>query len=273
MKTRVLTAAIGIPLLLLLVFAAPIWAFGIIWGVACMIAAYELLHCALPDAPKRIYASSMVCAFFFPVSFSMGFEIRWSIWIILLLFFIFSLELILSFHGEKRLTLEMVALSMLAGVILPMMLSTLARIGREPFSGRARMFLPFVIAFASDAGALFAGLAFGRHKLAPHVSPNKTIEGSVGGVICGALCTLLYGLILKASGLEVNLLSLTGFGLLGSLISQLGDLTFSAIKREYGIKDYGNILPGHGGVLDRFDSLCYLAPLTEFWMLIAPAIW
>ena len=83
---------------------------------------------------------------------------------------------------------------------------------------------------------------------------------------------LLYGVIVRACGLSANLISLTAFGLIGSVVAQLGDLTFSAFKRQYGIKDYGNILPGHGGMLDRFDSMYYLAPLTELWMLLLPAI-
>ena len=113
----------------------------------------------------------------------------------------------------------------------------------------------------------------GKHKLAPHISPKKTIEGAVGGAAAGALCAFLYGLLLQKLGFGVHQLSLTLFGLLGSVVAQLGDLTFSAFKRQYGIKDYGKILPGHGGILDRFDSIYYLAPLTEVWIAMAPAIW
>ncbi len=135
-----------------------------------------------------------------------------------------------------------------------------------------RAFLPFVVAFGSDAGAYFCGRAFGKKQLAPAISPHKTVAGGIGGAVCGALMALLYGVIVRACGMSANLVSLTAFGMLGSVVAQLGDLTFSAFKRQYGIKDYGNILPGHGGMLDRFDSMYYLAPLTELWMLLLPAI-
>ena len=153
------------------------------------------------------------------------------------------------------------------------MLSTLARIGLIQGVGRVRMTLPFVIAFSSDSGAYFVGTYLGKRKLVPHISPKKTVEGAIGGIAAGGLSALLYGVVLHLCGFGVNLLSLTGFGLVGSVVSQLGDLTFSAFKRQYDIKDYGRILPGHGGVLDRFDSIYYLAPLTEVWIVIAPAIW
>ena len=104
------------------------------------------------------------------------------------------------------------------------------------------------------------------------ISPHKTVAGGVGGAVCGSLLALLYGVVVRACGMSANLVSLAAFGLLGSVVAQLGDLTFSAFKRQYGIKDYGQILPGHGGMLDRFDSMYYLAPLTELWMLLLPAI-
>ena len=139
-------------------------------------------------------------------------------------------------------------------------------------SGACARFLPFVVAFGSDAGAYFCGRAFGKKQLAPAISPAQDRcrrHRRRGG---GAAMALLYGVIVRAYGLSANLVSLAAFGLVGSVVAQLGDLTFSAFKRQYGIKDYGNILPGHGGMLDRFDSMYYLAPLTELWMLLLPAI-
>jgi phosphatidate cytidylyltransferase len=134
--------------------------------------------------------------------------------------------------------------------------------------------LPIVIAFTSDSLALFAGMAFGRHKLAPQLSPKKTVEGALGGFFGAIACTLLYGLILRTwCGITVCYPILALYGGLGSVVSQMGDLFFSYIKRQYGIKDYGNVFPGHGGVLDRFDSVIFCAPFIELLFRLAPALW
>ncbi|MBR6113991.1 MAG: phosphatidate cytidylyltransferase [Oscillospiraceae bacterium] len=273
MKTRIITAAVGLPVLLVLLLAAPLWAFGTAVGVICTIAAYELMHMALGPGPKRMYISTMLCALAMPVAFSLGVEFSWGVGMLLFLFFLLSIEQMVSYSGRWRITLSMIAIAMLAGGVLPMMLSTLLRIGLIEKVGRVRMLLPFVIAFGSDTGAYFVGMFWGKQKLAPHISPKKTLEGAIGGVVAGGLCALIYGIVLILCGFGVNLVSLTLFGLIGSVIAQLGDLTFSAFKRQYDIKDYGKLLPGHGGALDRFDSLYYLAPLTEVWIAMAPAIW
>ena len=273
MKVRILTAVVGIPVLLALILFAPMWGFGIGVGAVCAIAAWELMHCALGETPKRIYISAMICAFCLPMMFSFGLQMTAGVGALLFLFFVLSLELMISFNGKRRITLEMVAVSMLAGAVLPLMLSTLIRIARVEDAGRVRVLVPLIVAFGSDAGAYFIGMKWGKRKLAPTISPHKTLEGSLGGIASGTICTVLYGLILMAMGYGANLLTLAGFGLLGSMVSQLGDLTFSAFKRQYGIKDYSNILPGHGGMLDRCDSMYYLAPLAELWMYWLPVIW
>lgn len=273
MKTRILTAAVGLPVLIVVLLVAPLWVAGVAMGLICTLAAYELLHMALGKSPRRLYFSVMLCAFVLPVMFSIGLEFSWAVGVLLLLFFVLSVEQMVSYTGRWRITLDMIAVAMLAGGVLPIMLSTLLRIGLIDKVGRVRMFLPFVIAFGSDTGAYFTGMKLGKQKLAPHISPKKTLEGAIGGILSGGAGALLYGIILLLCRFGVNLFSLTLFGLIGSVVAQLGDLTFSAFKRQYDIKDYGSILPGHGGILDRFDSLYYLAPLTEVWIAMAPAIW
>ena len=116
-------------------------------------------------------------------------------------------------------------------------------------------------------------MLFGKHKLAPELSPKKTVEGAVGGVAGAVLSTLLYGFIVGkwfgAPAVRYGLLVI--YALLGALAAQFGDLAFSYIKREYKIKDYGSIFPGHGGVLDRFDSVIFAAPLLEILIVSFPA--
>jgi phosphatidate cytidylyltransferase len=129
------------------------------------------------------------------------------------------------------------------------------------------VWLVFLTAFGTDIAAFFTGRAFGRHKLCPSVSPGKTVEGAIGGfagsiIVCGA-----FGYVFMPE-LFVHCLII---GALGSVLSQLGDLTASIFKRNLGIKDYGNLIPGHGGILDRFDSVMFTAPFVYYYAtLIIP---
>ena len=133
-------------------------------------------------------------------------------------------------------------------------------------NGRFLVFAVFVGAFITDTGAYFAGCFFGKHKLAPKLSPKKTVEGSVGGVIATVAAFFVYAYIgSRFYGYGINVLNTAITGMVLSVVSQFGDLAASAIKREIGIKDYGNIMPGHGGALDRFDSVLFVAPV--FWYL------
>lgn len=117
-----------------------------------------------------------------------------------------------------------------------------------------------ITAWGSDTCAYFAGSFFGKNKLCPHLSPKKTIEGAIGGIIGSTVLALVYALIFGINQIVFVIL----VGIIGSIAGQLGDLVASKIKRICGIKDYGNIMPGHGGVLDRFDSILLTAPVTYF---------
>lgn len=141
---------------------------------------------------------------------------------------------------------------------------------REYTHGKLLIWLVFITAFGCDTGAYFTGYFLGKHKLCPALSPKKTIEGSVGGVITATVLSVFYGLWINRyypMG-EVNVLLLCGLtGFFGSFLAQIGDLAASSIKRQTGIKDYGNLMPGHGGVLDRFDSVILTAPILYYIML------
>lgn len=122
--------------------------------------------------------------------------------------------------------------------------------------------LPFLVSWITDIFAYFSGRLLGRHKLIPEVSPKKTVEGAIGGLLFAVGATLLYGLIVgKITGYRPNYLLLASAGLLMSLASMAGDLIASVVKRHYGAKDYGKLLPGHGGILDRFDSVLAASPM------------
>lgn len=131
--------------------------------------------------------------------------------------------------------------------------------------------LVFVASWMCDAGAYLVGSVCGKHKLIPEISPKKTVEGAVGGVIIATAAFLLYGFIIDSFfGVGVNYLRLAVFGVLLSIVSQLGDLVASLIKREYGVKDYGRIFPGHGGVMDRFDSIFAVSTILMMLSIVLP---
>ncbi len=141
---------------------------------------------------------------------------------------------------------------------------------REYSYGKLFIWLAFISAWGCDTGAYFTGITIGKHKLIPDLSPKKTIEGSIGGIITAFVISFGYGYFIQKhfsfDGVNVLLLcSLTG--IFGSILSQVGDLAASAIKRYTGIKDYGKLIPGHGGIIDRFDSVLFTAPLVYYVMV------
>jgi phosphatidate cytidylyltransferase len=138
-------------------------------------------------------------------------------------------------------------------------------------NGSYTFVLVFIAAWVCDSFAYFTGRFFGKHKLAPHLSPKKTIEGSIGGIFFAILGCMLYGLVIeKAVGIGANYIVLATIGLLLSIVSQIGDLWASLIKREYGVKDYSQMMPGHGGIMDRFDSIIAISTILMAVCMVCP---
>ncbi len=139
--------------------------------------------------------------------------------------------------------------------------------------GNYLIWFVFITAWLSDTMAYAVGLKFGRNKLIPSISPKKTVEGAFGGLGGAVLFNLIYGLICSFGfDLQVNYFLLIVMALVAGVISQLGDLSASCIKREYNLKDYSNLLPGHGGIIDRFDSVLFIAPAIYYFVVIFPVI-
>lgn len=131
----------------------------------------------------------------------------------------------------------------------------------------------FITAWLSDTAAYAVGMRYGRNKLIPEISPKKTVEGALGGLVGCILFNLIYGAVCSiAFDLSVNFFSLIVMSAIAGVMSQLGDLSASCIKREYNLKDYSNLLPGHGGILDRFDSVLFVAPIIYYFVVIFPVI-
>ena len=267
MKTRIIAAVALLPLLLLIVLAAPKVFTAILFGAMAAVAAYELLTGTGLVKHLRLNIYAMVMALWCSLWSGLGIGYGWLLLSILLYWVALMAEVMAS---EMKLSFQTVAMCIVAGVLLPLLLSSLVRIHSWE-NGRCFVFVPFVFAFLSDTGAYFAGLTFGKHKLAPVISPKKTIEGVVGGVLATILGMVIYGVILQVGfKMQVNYLLAVVYGVVGSLTSVFGDLCFSVVKRQTGIKDYGNLIPGHGGILDRFDSMMLAGPLAEVLLILMP---
>lgn len=267
MKTRIITAVVLLPLLLLIVLAAPKIFTAILFAAMAAIAAYELLSGTGIVKHGMLCVSTAVCAFWCTLWCGLGISYAWLLLGVLLFWVIVFGQMMAS---QMKLRFEKAAVCLTGGVILPLLFGAVVRL-HSGEQGRFFVLIPFVLAFLSDTGAYFAGLKFGKHKLAPVISPKKTIEGVIGGVFGAIFGMVIYCLILQtAFDFRVNYLYAVLYGILGSAAGVFGDLCFSVIKRQTEIKDYGNLFPGHGGILDRFDSMMVVAPLVEILMLLLP---
>ena len=157
------------------------------------------------------------------------------------------------------------------GGVLPLF-STLFVDVLESTNGKLLLILIFIVAWAPDSLAYTIGSFFGKHKLFPQISPKKTVEGFIGGIAGGILGSVVYGIILTIKDYQINWTAFIVLGVIGAVLGSLGDLFFSYLKRNFKIKDFGNLLPGHGGVLDRFDSVLFVLPVCnivfKFWEVI-----
>lgn len=185
---------------------------------------------------------------------------------LLLLYCAFTLTLFLAMlRHHETVSFQEIAMVYSMVIIIPMGLSMLVRLrGLSTAHGVFFVLIAIMSSWISDAGAYFAGTLFGKHKLCPKISPNKTVEGFAGGIVVNILAMLLFGLLYQNGNkdIKVNLVIMGVIGLVGSLVSVLGDLSFSLIKRSCNIKDFGQVIPGHGGMLDRFDSVIFNAPVV-----------
>ena len=172
---------------------------------------------------------------------------------------------------QNEIRFEHIIVCLFGGAGIPLFLSALVQLKRFD-NGQFYVLLPVICAFTTDIGAYFFGVFLGKHRGITQVSPNKSLEGYVGGIVTGCLCMMLYGwLVQQFGGIQVKLPVMVLYGLLGSAITEIGDLSFSLIKRQCGVKDYGELLPGHGGMMDRFDSTTFAAPMLLLLVEVLPA--
>lgn len=267
MKTRILAGAGIVVVLLAVLFFAPNWIAALFVGLMTAIASYELLWGTGLVKHVRLNIYSAVMAFVVPVWSYFGCPYPVALAAVLVYCTLIFAEMMCS---KLALPTKDAFFCLASGMIIPFLLSSLVRIACME-QGKLLLAIPFIMAFFSDTGAYFIGVLFGKHKMAPVISPKKSWEGFYGGIVVAVAGMILYGVAMERfGGKEVNYLLALVYGVLGALGGVFGDLSMSVIKRQVGIKDYGNLIPGHGGVLDRFDSVLITAPLTEVLLLMLP---
>ena len=275
MKQRLLVAAIGVPLLILVLVFLPPLATGILVAAIAGAAAYELLHTAC-KRPNELYGLTILYAaltalMVFSITAVKSLAIDWpqilypaAAFLYLMGLFFFAVRT----HGtEHAIPFTDVAVCIVAAFLFPAMYGCIALLRSI---GPAFVLMPFVVAFIGDSFSMLGGMAFGHKKFAPNVSPNKTWAGFIAGLIGSALGMVLLCLVYKwVWSMELPIWYFALVGIVANLFGQLGDLSTSLIKREAGIKDYSHIFLTHGGVLDRFDSILFIAPVVYaavMWM-------
>lgn len=274
MKQRILVAVVGIPLLLAVLCWAPDWATALLLAALSVIAAHELLTavCGTEKAKRwtelpAVTGALVIAAVYFSgehyADSPAGMVLRWLIAAAVLALLLAS---VLTYGRPGALVLQDVCVMAVAGLVIPWAFSCMLQLRMLPH-GAGMVLMPLVAAFCSDSAALFTGMACGRHKMAPLVSPHKTVEGALGGIAGGVVGMVIFRIVFYFCTLvPLHIGWCVVIGLAGALMGELGDLSFSVIKRQVGIKDYGRLLPGHGGVLDRFDSVLFAAPMI--WMIV-----
>lgn len=273
MKARVLFGVIGFVAVLLALYVFPPIVLEIAVALLCLFATYEVLgatrlvHNRLELLLCLLVSVGLAVGHFSVLPLDLQDVVQGLIFVLL----VGSFAVELKFHDSMN--VSQVSWGFFGALIVPYLMLSLLRIFQMDFLpigdtdlqiGQFIVLLPLLAAWGADTCALFAGMFFGKHKLAPVVSPKKTVEGAVGGVVGGAVLVLLAALLMNTFlDLDMPIWAALVLGGVGAVLGEIGDLSFSIIKRQTGIKDYGHIFPGHGGVLDRFDSVLFVAPFAE----------
>lgn len=251
-RTAVILAVIILPLLLLSDVAYVLSGMTIFLNVA---AVFELYRAA--NQKSLWMGLPLVLAVALPLV-----EIPWYSALIGTAFPLILLSFMTGMLRMEEMPIPGPRLTFLLSVIVVVMVSAIPRVRQLDF-GLYYLMLFMLVCVATDSGAYFVGKAKGRRRLAPAVSPNKTIEGALGGTVVAILASMLFCIIIDISHLaRVNYAALVLYAAVTSVVGQIGDLSMSLIKRLVGVKDFGHLLPGHGGILDRFDSQSFAAPFT-----------
>lgn len=281
MKTRIITGLVGLVVVIAWLLSMYTPVFSAVLAIVAAIGVYELLKAFEVKNPVfkgLCLVISLIIPFYFEYKAKINIPMFPVVTAVILI------ALIIMVLDFKNLKFEQVACSLFSAVFVPCAFSCIILFrdvyvtypgAYEKTDGIFLIIFAFFCCWLSDTFAYFVGRKFGKHKLAPVISPKKTIEGAIGGIICTALLNVALFFIFKykfALSEEISIITVIISSVCLSVISIFGDLTASTIKRHHGIKDFGNLLPGHGGVMDRFDSSCFVFPALYAIISVISAI-
>ena len=256
MRKRIVTGAVGLIVFGFVFMFWDTWVINVCISAIVAICIYELSKATgcIKNIPLFVVSEIFV------IIMTYFYDMDRGISRMVLIFFVFALFAILL-ANHRNIGIGQVGMMFLFCVMIPYFLSPIMYL-RDTQFGQFLVYLPFVAAWTTDTGAYFIGIKFGKHKLAPEVSPKKTIEGAFGGILGSVIGCSIYALVVMNSFRVQGVIwgNLILLAVILSIVDQFGDLSFSKIKREFETKDYGNFMPGHGGALDRFDGVIFVAP-------------
>lgn len=274
MKTRIISAAIAISFAVALLVVG--FYFPIIIDIALALIAAMCVYEGL-NARKlaKILEISIPC-----ILFSFAFCMVYTLNLYPIAVFLFFLAMFVAMiFNHNKLTFNEFAYAIVITILCTLGFWSVEFMfdrAQTTMTGLFYVVTALTTPWLADGAAYFGGSLMGKRKLCPNISPKKTVEGAICGVVFGAVLSLLIGVVFTQfffkNNENINYVILGIYGLLGAVISIVGDLSFSLIKRSAGIKDFGKILPGHGGILDRFDSVIFSAPLLLIFDLFLPIV-
>lgn len=252
MKTRIVSGIIGFLLLLsIVIIGGYILDFAIL--LISLIGVYEF-----NKAIRKINNLKHLSVFNYLLAFALFISVKAPVISLQVIIYFYITSLLCMIVLREDIKPQDISITMFGGMYVPFFLYHIYLL-----NGNILIWLIFIIAFSTDTFALFVGKAIGKRKLAPKLSPKKTIEGSIGGILGSLIVTLIFVYYFKIG----NMFGFAILSIITSVMSQIGDLTASRIKRIASVKDYGKIMPGHGGVLDRFDSILFTAPIVYYYIV------
>ncbi len=271
MSKRIVSGVIGavFALTILMFNQNCLWLINIVTSLISALAIKEIFSVI---GISKLYIITIPTLIFVPILPLVGFSTVWQ-----LCWYLYTLIMLSSLMLYKDLKMKDICTVYTMSVVISFSLFKIVDLrnyGQE--YGSFYVLLALTIAWMSDTGAYFCGNFFGKKKLCPEISPKKTIEGFIGGIIVCLICVVLISVTFNnyifPEKQQINYFLVLVLGFVGSLLSSLGDLCFSTIKRRCGVKDFGNLMPGHGGILDRFDSVIFVVPYVYIFLKLMPII-